>query len=438
MGLSGSFLYANDTAGAYPTSYYHATADYLPEFPSLQESIRCDVCVIGGGYMGLSAALHLRQRGYSVALLEAHRLGWGASGRNGGQLGSGQRREVDDLEAMVGRERAQALWQVGEASKALVKELIAEHGIACDLKPGIFYADHKRRYTAHSRALVEKMQRDYSYNELEFLAEADTRALVGSNAYYSGTLDHGAAHLHPLNFALGLARAATAAGTRIFEGTQVTEIGSGSPATVRTHAGAEVTADQVVYACNGYLESLNGHVADRVMPMNNFMIATEPLSDTDARALIARDVAVADSKFVINYFRLSADNRLLFGGGENYSFQFPKDIKGFVRKPLLEIYPQLRDVRLDYGWGGTLGITMNRLPFFTQLAPNQWSAGGFSGHGVGMATLAGQLVAEAIDGHMSRFDIMQAIPTHVFPGGRHLRWPLMVLGMLYYALRDRL
>jgi gamma-glutamylputrescine oxidase len=193
-----------------------------------------------------------------------------------------------------------------------------------------------------------------------------------------------------------------------------------------------------VLACNGYLDALSPVVAERVMPINNYIVATEPLSQRQATALIRDDVAVADSRFVVNYFRLSADRRLLFGGGESYGSRFPKDIKAFVRRPLLKVFPQLADVRLDYGWGGTLGITMNRMPYVARLGPTTLSAGGYSGHGVAMATLAGQILAEAVHGSASRFDLLADVPTSRFPGGTALRWPLLVLGMLYYSLRDRL
>ncbi|SDQ76891.1 FAD-binding oxidoreductase [Pseudovibrio sp. Tun.PSC04-5.I4] len=437
MALPKGFLHANDKSGQYPASYYAATVNKQLSFPTLRGDHSCDVCVIGAGYAGLSAALHLAQRGYSVKLLEAHRVGWGASGRNGGQLGSGQRLEQEDLENLVGLERAKALWTLSEDAKDLVKNLIQTHQIECDLKPGILHADHKKSYVKHSQQLAEKMQRDYGYDQIEFVDKAKLLQMLDTTAYHGGMLDRGAAHLHPLNFALGLAQACQAAGVEIFEHSEVDEVQNGEPATINL-ANGSVTARYVIYACNGYIDKLEKKVAARVMPINNYIIATEPLSEDLARSLIRDDVAVADSKFVINYYRLSSDNRMLFGGGESYSFKFPADIKSFVRKPMLDIYPQLKDTRIDYGWGGTLGITLNRMPYFAQISPNILNASGFSGHGVAMATLAGKVLAEAIDGQASRFDVMAKVPTHIFPGGRHMRWPLMVLAMLYYSLRDRL
>jgi gamma-glutamylputrescine oxidase len=440
MSLSGSFLHSNDQQGKYPPSYYHATANPHEALPHLQGDLQFDVCIVGAGYMGLSSALHLAEHGYKVAVLEAHRVGWGASGRNGGQVGSGMRKEQDELEDLVGLDHARQLWDIAESSKATVKSLISKYDIQCDLKPGILHADHKKRYVRHSKAIAEKLQSEYDYHHIRFVDGEEIREMVGSNAYYGGTLDMDAAHLHPLNFALGLSDAARSLGAEIFENSQVLNIQkglAGNKVKLETAHGS-ITASHVIMACNGYMEALIPKVAARVMPMNNCILATEPLSEDDAKALIRDDVAVADSEFVINYFRLSADKRMLFGGGENYSFKFPSDIKAFVTKPMLEIYPQLKDVKVDYAWAGTLGITLNRMPYITKIEPNILNASGFSGHGVAMATQAGQILAEAIDGQASRFDVMEKVPIHIFPGGRHLRWPLMVLGMFYYSLRDKL
>lgn len=425
------------TAAPYPDSYYAATADFLTEFPALDGFQRCDVCVIGGGYTGVSTALHLAERGHDVILLEAERLGWGASGRNGGQVNSGQRRYQDELESMVGKDDAHRLWHLGEEAKALVRSLIARHGIACDLKAGVLNPDHKQRYVAESAAYAAKLRDDYGYAHARAVGREEMREMLGTDTYYGGWLDSGAAHLHPLNYLLGLARAAQAAGVRIYEGTKVRRLGRSAPIAVECGSGT-VTADHVVLACNGYLDGVEPRVEVKIMPINNFILATEPLGEVGARALIRDDVAVADSRFVINYFRLSADKRLLFGGGENYSRSFPADIKSFVRKPMLEIYPQLAETRIDYAWGGTLAITVNRLPYFAHLKPGIFTASGYSGQGVALGTLAGQIMAEAIDGTMGRFDVFARVPTMTFPGGKLLRWPSMVAAMTWYALRDRI
>jgi len=431
-------LTANDCHGEYPDSYYAASADHLPPFSELEGDVKADVCIVGGGFTGLSAALHCAEKGLRVVLLDAQRVGWGASGRNGGQAGADQRSDQQTLEKMVGNEHARRLFDLGLESIATVKDLIARHNIDCHLKPGILLVDHKAEHTQYSRATVDHLNAKYDYDGMKFVDSDIVREMIGTDVYHSAILDTAAAHLHPLRFALGLARAAAEAGVTIHECSRVTQIHEGTPVRVETEAGS-VTADQLLLACNGYLGNLYERVAARVMPVNNFIVATEPLSDEVARDLIRDDVAVADSKFVVNYWRLSNDNRLLFGGRESYGYRFPSDIKNYVRKPMLAIYPQLRDVRLDYGWGGTLAITRSRLPHFMRVGPNSnvLSASGYSGHGVSLATLAGKLAAEAIGGQAGRFDTMADVPTSPFPGGALLRWPALMLGMIWYGLRDR-
>ncbi|MFV1442655.1 MULTISPECIES: NAD(P)/FAD-dependent oxidoreductase [unclassified Phaeobacter] len=434
MGLN--LLYSNDRKGTYPDSWYAATATPLAPFAPLTGDARADVCVVGGGYTGLSAALHLAEAGRSVILLEANRVGFGASGRNGGQLGSGQRMEQDGLENLLGTADAEKLWQLAENAKDLVKSLITRHDIDCHLKPGIAHACFSKGEVDHEHRYVEHLQNRYGYQEITALDHDGLQAICPSPAYVGGSLDMGAAHLHPLKYALGLARAAAAAGVRICEGSEVLNIDEGKQIRLRTAAG-EVVADQLVLACNGYLGGLNRRVAARVMPINNFIAATAPLGAETARVL-ARDVAVADSKFVVNYFRLSHDGRLLFGGGESYGYRFPSDIAATVRKPMVQIFPHLRDVKIDYAWGGTLAITMKRMPYLVRLAPNVLSASGYSGHGVGTATHAGQLMAQAIAGESDGFDTMARVPAPAFPGGTAMRSPLLALAMTWYALRDRI
>ena len=430
-----NLLYSNDTQGAFPRSWYAATAHERTPAPQLRGDSAADICVVGGGFTGLSAALHLAERGYSVALIEAHRVGFGASGRNGGQLGSGQRVEQTDLEKMVGEADALKLWELAENAKDLVKQLISKHNIDCDLKPGIAHATFSASETDHEHAYVEHLQSRYGYDQITALSEEALSAVCPSPRYKGGSLDMGAAHLHPLNYALGLARACEKAGVTFYENTHVHHIEDGAKVTVRCDTG-RVLADHVILAANGYLGGLNRRVAGRVMPINNFIAATEPLGE-DAVRVLTKDIAVADSKFVVNYFRLSSDNRLLFGGGESYGYKFP-DIDKTVRKPMIDIYPHLKDIRFDYTWGGTLAITMKRLPYLARLAPNILSASGYSGHGVGTATQAGKLMADAIAGEATGFDTMARIPNTPFPGGAALRTPLLTLAMTWYALRDRL
>jgi gamma-glutamylputrescine oxidase len=428
-------LSANDKAGQYPASYYAATATPLDPFPTAAGAISCDVCVVGGGYSGLSAALHLAQAGYDVVLLDAQRVGFGASGRNGGQVGTGQRIGQDDLEGLVDLSQAHALWDLSLESVGLVRDLIEKHNLDCGWFDGIIEADHRARNVPHSHEYADKLRNEYDYHLIRPVGRDEMRSLVGSSAYYGGTLDMGGGHMHPLRFALGLARAARDAGVRIYEHSKVTSVTpDGKVGTDQ----AQITAKHVILGCNGYLGALNGHVAQRVMPINNFIAATEPLSDAKARNLIRDNHAVADSKFVINYFRLSEDNRMLFGGGESYGYKFPKDIAKTVRKPMLQIFPQLKDTKIDYAWGGTLGITMNRMPHFARVSDRVLSISGYSGHGVAVATLAGKLAAQAVAGQSEKFDIFSTVPTPRFPGGPRLRTPLLVLAMLWYSMRDRL
>ncbi len=431
-----NLLYANDVPGQYPASWYAATATPHKPHPPLQGDVKADVCVVGGGYTGLSAALHLAEAGRDVVLIDAQRVGFGASGRNGGQLGSGQRVEQDGLEKMLGPEHAAKLWEMGQEAKALVKSLIKTHEIECHLKPGVAWTGSTASDVRHLHDYAEHLQQRYSYDEIEVLDHEALQAVCPSPDYKGGVLDMGAAHLHPLNYALGLTRAAAAAGVRIFENSPAHDIVEGQKTIVHCPTGS-VTADHVVLACNGYLGTLNGEVAAKVMPINNFIAATEPLGDR-VKDVLPRDVAVADSRFVVNYFRLSHDGRLLFGGGESYGYRFPQDIAAKVRKPMSQIFPQLKDVKIDYAWGGTLGITMKRLPYVARVGPNILSASGYSGHGVGTATHAGYLMAKAIEGETDGFDTMAAIPATPFPGGPAMRSPLLALAMVWYATRDRL
>jgi gamma-glutamylputrescine oxidase len=373
-----------------------------------------------------------------VVLLEARKPGWGASGRNGGQLCSGQRKDQKELTAMIGADTARQFWELAEAAKNLSRQLIAEHDIDCDLKPGIAHPNHKPAYAHGTEAYVDFLRRQYDYQQIEYLERNAMAELVGSTSYFGGSLDMGAGHLHPLNYALGLTDAALTAGASIYQSTIVESLEEGSPNRVMTNLGV-VEADSIVLACNGYLGKLEPRVAGKIMPINNFIVATEPLSESQLKEINPRDIAIADSRFVVNYYRLSADKRMLFGGGENYRPNFPADIANFVRKPMLQVYPQLEDCRIDYAWGGTLAVTLNRMPHFGRLGNNNtYYAQGYSGQGVAMATLAGKLIAEAIAGEAERFDLFGKIPTRNFPGGDLLRWPGMVLGMSYYALRDRL
>lgn len=418
-------------------SWYAASAPRDEAFLPLVGENRSDVCIIGGGYTGLSAAIHLRQRGIGVTVLEANRLCWGASGRNGGHVGTGQRADQHSLEKLVGKAQARQLWDLGRDAVNRVCELIETFRIECELKTGNLHTAISKKAARELEEEVEQLQNDYNYSQVRYVAREELQTMTSAAGMYGGMLDEHSRHLHPLKYGLGLARAAHGLGAVIHEGSAVTDYTENGRIRVNTAQG-HVDCEHLILACNGYLGKLESRVAGQIMPINNYMLATEPLDETLARRLIRDDVSMSDSRFVINYWKLSADNRLLFGGGESYTSRFPADIANFVRPYMLQIYPELADTKIDYGWGGTLAITMNRMPAFGRVSKRILHAHGYSGHGVPTATLAGQLLAETIDGDSSRFDVMASVPTPRFPGGTLLRWPGLVAGMLFYAARDRL
>lgn len=430
-------LTANDALGEYPRSYYADRATPLSPFPKAKGDMQCDVCVVGAGFMGLSTAYHLALRGYDVILLDAQRVGFGASGRNGGQVSMGQRLDQDDIEDLVGKEHAHRMWDIGAQAVRLVRDFTEMDEVDTDFNAGIVHTVHKKKFLDHNKAYVDHLAEHYGYDQLTVLDTEHCRALVNSPAYFGGTLDMGSGHIDPFQLVLGLARLCSAHGVRIFEQSRVSRIHKTDPAVVNTDD-ANITARFVVMGCNGYLGDIDKTVSRKVMPINNYIVSTRPMTPEQQETILKNNVAVADSKFVVNYFRFSEDHRLLFGGTESYGYRFPKDIAASVRKPLAQIFPQLRDVEIDHAWGGTLGITMNRLPHYERLAGNVLSLSGFSGSGVALATLSGQIAAETISGQAERFDIMAQVPTPNFPGGAKFRSPLLVLAMLWYSLRDRI
>ena len=423
-------------SSGYPDTYYAATAVGMREHASLRDDERADVCVIGGGFTGLSAALNLAEQGFDVVLLEAERIGFGASGRNGGLVGSGQRKDVLETEEAFGYERSRQLWDLAELAKNEIRQRVVKHKIPCDLQDGQLVGVHKKRYQGWPQELSDALAERYNYPFCQSLDAKQARERVATDGFLEALYDSQALALHPLNYTLGLAKAATGAGVRIFERSRVKGYSRTDPALVKTSEGS-VKAAFVVLACNGYLDKLERRVARKIMPINNFMIATEPLGENRALELINGRFGVHDTRFVVDYFRLSEDHRLLFGGGENYRREFPADISKFVRPYMLKLFPQLDDVRIDYAWGGTLSVTVNRLPHFGRLKPNVYFAQGYSGHGISTANFAGKVIAEAIGGTATRFDAFAGLPTHMFPGGTLLRYPGMVLAMFYYSLIDR-
>lgn len=426
----------NKLPSGYPDSYYSATALGILEHPPLDGDEKTDVCIIGGGFTGLSAALNLAEQGIDVILLEAERIGFGASGRCGGLVGSGQRKDVLEIEATFGYERSRQLWDLAEQAKDEIRSRVAKHNIPCDLQQGQLVGVHKRSYRGWPRELSDALAERYDYPFCQSLDADQTRARVAADGFLESFYDARALTLHPLNYTLGLAKAAMDAGVRIFERSRVRHYSRSDPSVIKTDSGS-VVANYVVLACNGYLDKLERRVARKIMPINNFMIATEPLGEQRAKELIDGRFGIHDTRFVVDYFRLSDDHRLLFGGGENYRREFPADIAKFVRPYMLKLFPQLKDVAIDYAWGGTLSVTVNRLPYVGRLRPNLFFGCGYSGHGISTANFAGKVIAEAIGGNTERIDVFRDLPIHMFPGGTLLRYPGMVLGMTYYSLKDR-
>ena len=419
-------------------SYYAATVREQVATVPFTGPARADVCVIGGGYAGLATALHLARRGVDVALLEQSRLGWGASGRNGGQAHVGMRRDQRWLEGRMGREDARRLWDLALDARTHLDWLIETYGIDCELRLGHLHADHRARYSADSRRHVEHLRTVYDYPHIRYVDRDEVASMVISADYHSGSFDARSGHLHALNFALGIARAAVSHGARLHEGVEVTGLKRNGGGWQLDTPHGSLTAGRVVLACNGYLRRLAPEVERRVMPINNFIAVTEPLGAEGARRVISNGAAVSDSRFVVNYFRITPDHRLLFGGGENYSYRFPRDIAAFVRPHVLKVFPQLAQARFDYAWGGTLGITPTRMPWVRELEPGLVNASGFSGLGVVLAPYTGKAVADALCGERTAFDLLGRVPVPPFPGGPLLRHPTLVAAMLYYALRDRL
>lgn len=414
-------------------SFYEATVTRAPAAPAPAGDLKCDVVVIGAGYTGLMAALELAERKYAVRVLEADLIGAAASGRNGGQLGTGQRRPQKWLEHHYGDATAAALWKIAEEAKRIAKVRIVQHGIACDLRPGILHVAHRADLFEDLKADHGHLLTRYGYPHAVVLSKEEVRAQLGTQIYFGGVLDRDAGHLHPLKYALGLATAAQDAGAVFHENTRALALDFDS-GRVTTAAGT-IEAAHVLVACNGYLGGLVPEAAPVIMPINNYIAATSPLGDR-AKEIIRDDVAVADTRFVINYYKLSADGRLLFGGGESYSPNLPGNIGDIVRPRLARVFPQLAQSPFDYAWGGTLAITLNRMPHLGRIGKRGYFAHGYSGHGVAMAGMAGKLLAEAVAGTAERFDVMAGLNIPAFPGGTHLRHPLRVLAMLYGKLRD--
>jgi gamma-glutamylputrescine oxidase len=422
-----------------PRSYYAASSPETarPPRPPLTGGCRVDVAVVGGGVAGCSAALHFAQRGYGVALLEAHRVGFGASGRSGGQLIFGLAVGQKPLIAQVGRENARRLFDMSVEALDLTQSLIRDHAIECDYRPNHVHVATKPRHLEELRDWQHELHDEYDYRSARFLDRAELAEHVRSDRYLGGLIDPRSGHLHPLKYTQGLARAAEAAGARIFEQTTALSFAEGAEVTVHTERGM-VRCRHLVLCANAYVGMLSPRLARRILGVGTYIIATRPMDEARARALLPSDAAIADLNWILDYFRLSADRRLLFGGRVSYSALQPPRLAESMHRRLARIFPQAADLEVEYAWGGYLDITMSRAPDFGRLAPNIFYLQGFSGHGMSLTALAGKLVAEAVSGTAERFDVFARLPHRDFPGGALLRRPSLVLAMLYYRVKDLL
>ena len=420
-------------------SFYRSSVEDLNSQDQLTSDIDVDICIIGGGLTGISSAINLSKKGYSVILCEARKIGWGASGRNGGQLGIGMRKDQFTIEKKLGLKHAKELWSLGLEAVEDVKNLIKENEIDCHLVNGVMSTACFEKDIDEYKFEIEHMAKNYDFEGYQFFNKEKIREEINSKMYLAGLLNSGSYHLNPLKLTLGLAKVAQKNKVKIFENTPIEKIREeGDRVQVMSKKGL-IRANQVVVACNGYLDSILGSKKNKFMPINNYVVATEPLGEKRARELIKNNYAVCDTRFIIDYYRFSEDWRMIFGGGETFTSNFVKNATSFVSKRMIKVFPQLQNVKIDYSWGGTLAITVNRLPHFGTLMNNKVSyAFGYSGHGLALSVLAGKLIGENIHGDHERFKFFSDINHMSIPLGSIFRRPIYSSAILYYKIRDYL
>ncbi|WOC15527.1 NAD(P)/FAD-dependent oxidoreductase [Pseudochrobactrum sp. MP213Fo] len=417
-------------------SWYETSISERPSYPSFDGSRHADIVIIGGGYTGLSAAYHLAIQGIDVVLLDEARFGDGASGRNGGQLNTGQRSWAEDLEKQYGYDHSKALFDLAEEAKHQLFNFAIQHNIDMEYVQGQISVAHKPRYEKQYKAHSEIMASRYNYPHLRYMERDEVAHKLGSQRYYGGTYDSGTGHIHPMKLLVGLAKTAIRAGAKLYENSKATAISSeNGRVIIKTERGI-ISAEKALLAVNAYGGTLEPISAAHVMPIRSFIGATVPL-DADYGVLPSGE-SVDDSRFVVRYFRRSKDGRLLFGGREAYTADNPRDIASHIRRQITEIYPQLKTIEITHGWGGSVGITMPRQPFIREVMPNVIMAGGYSGHGVMLANFMGKLYAETVTGNRDRLHQFEMLKVPPFPGGRTLRAPLLFLALTWYAMMDRI
>lgn len=423
-----------------PQSYYTDTCNDTAPFDQLTGDVRAEICIVGGGFTGVAAAVEMAERGYSVVLLEQNQIGWGASGRNGGQILGGYGPELadyDDYKKVYGDAGYKSAWSMASECVDIIRERVRKYGIECDLTWGYFDAamnERELKSLREKKALLEEL----GYKPaMKYVEGAETRKIIGSDRFVGGLVNMGWGHCHPLNLVRGEARAAQKLGAKICENAQVQDIVYGNKVQLKTDNGT-VTADKLILGCNAYLGELVPKLASKVLPTGSYVVATEPLDDALVAEIMPKNYAVCDLRWALDYFRLSADNRMLFGGLATYSGRHPKDLVKAVRPNMLKVFPQLKDVAITHTWGGYIGIGLNRIPQVGQLADNVYFAQAYSGHGVACTHMSARVIAEAIGGDKSRYDVLASVKHPVFPGGKLLRQPALAAGMAFYKMRDAL
>ncbi len=426
---------------AYPDSYYAASSNRTTDYPELHGEVTADICVVGGGYSGLSTAIALQEKGYQVVVLEAANIGYGASGRNGGQLVNSFSRDIDHIEKHYGMDTAKAMGDMAFEGADCIRDLIKRYNIDCDYKQGGFFAaftDKQMKGLEQKQALWQR----YGNTKLEMVSQQDIKNIVDTDAYVGGLVDKHCGHIHPLKLALGEAAALCSIGGQIFEQSKVinieeVKVGLNETVIVKTAKG-QVTAKTLVLAGNAYMGGLSPELSRKSMPCGTQIVTTEVLPEALAKSLIPSDYCVEDVNYKLDYYRVTADNRLLFGGGVTYGGGDPASIKRFLKPHMDKIFPAMKDYKIDYAWGGDFLLTLSRLPQLGRMGSNIYYAQGYSGHGVNTSHLAGKLLAETIHGEHSRFDVFANLPHYNFPGGRIMRVPAVMMGAWYYGLRDKL
>ena len=426
------FLKFNTDTKQHAPSYYAATANWQTDYPELEGAIEADVAIVGGGFSGVATAVELSERGYKVVLLESNRIGWGASGRNGGQIIGGYGQNPGAFRSTIGSEGVDIVEGMGVECVDIIKQRIEKYNIDCDLKWGYCEVGLKKR---HLKSYQQWAEDDPA---MRLLDQDKIKEYVNSELYLGGYYREDWGHIQPLNLCLGEAKVAQSLGANIFENSQVTNITYGDNPVVTTQKGS-VKAGHVILCGNAYMGKLVPYLDARVLPATSCIIGTEPLSDEQLQQTMVRDVAVCDSRTALDYYRLSADKRLLFGGLSNYTGLEPANAEAVMRNKMAKVFPSLKNVKIDYSWSGRMGISVRRMPQIGRLKnSNILYASGYSGHGVAPTHMTGRLLAEAVDGNTHRFDIMNKMFHLPWPGGKLLRRPAMAAGMMFYKIRDAL